>query len=342
MDNKTLLENKLTALKISGTVAAVSDNTFYTCYRIFFNPDITINKIKSRLDDIALFFGAPVELETDAGAVILKVQKGSRDIIGLYDFTCDIEKGLTGYNVPLIIGQKENSEKYYIDLTAAPHILAGGATGSGKSVFMHNLIISTFYGGKVNLLLIDVKRVEFSMYEGIPHLVTSICYDAATAYRALKNLNCEMTRRYELLKNNKCRNIQEYRDRGGRLNYIAVFVDELADLVLQNKRIETELIKIAQLGRAAGIHLILATQRPDATILSGLIRANVPTRVCFAVQKATDSRIILDQTGGEKLRGRGDGIIIPMGSKNPIHFQAPYITTKGIEKAADLARHVND
>ena len=342
MIDNTALENKLQALKIPGRIVSASENDFYTLCSVIFNDDITLNRIKARRDDIALFLGGPVDIETDAGGIVLKVQNKTRDVVGLYDFTLDITGGLAGYEIPLIIGQRENGDKLFFDLTAAPHILAGGATGSGKSVFMHNLIISTFYTGNTNLLLIDVKRVEFSIYDGIPHLVNPICYTASAAYTALKNLNCEMSRRYEILQREKCRNIKEYRDRGGRLNYIAVFIDELADLILDNRRIETELIKLAQLGRAAGIHLILATQRPDATVLSGLIRANIPTRVCFAVQKATDSRIILDQTGGEKLRGRGDGLMVPIGSKNPIHFQAPYISTAGIENAANMARHVND
>ena len=150
-----------------------------------------------------------------------------------------------------------------------------------------------------------------------------------------------MIKRYEMLKSNKCRNIEEYRFKKGSLNYIPVFIDELADLVINDKRIEKYLIRIAQLGRACGIHLILATQRPDSKIISGLIRVNVPSRVCFAVQKSTDSRIILDTNGGENLKGNGDGLFLPIGSKNPVRFQAPYITTDGLEKAVNMVIQAN-
>lgn len=334
----TTLENKLDALKIPGRVQDIKENNFYTNYHIVFSPEVTLNKIKARRDDLQLFFdGSAVDIETDGGNVVIKVAKNNRDIIGLYDFTCDIDN-LTDYEIPLIIGQKENGQKFYFDLVKAPHILAGGATGSGKSVFIHNLIISTLCAGKVALVLIDVKRVEFSIYEGIPQLAAPVSYDPKTAYQTLKNLNHEMERRYKLLKDNNCRTIKEYRDSIGRLDYIAVFIDELADLVLSNKKIELELIKLAQLGRAAGIHLIVATQRPDASILSGLIRANMPTRVCFAVQKAVDSRIILDMSGGELLKGSGDGLFIPIGSKNPVRFQSPYITTRALLETVEKTK----
>ena len=151
-----------------------------------------------------------------------------------------------------------------------------------------------------------------------------------------------MRKRFELLNNNGYRNISEYNRNGGILNYIAVFIDELCDLIMSCKAIEKYIIKLAQLGRACGIHLILATQRPDSVILSGLIRSNVPTRVCFAVQKATDSRIILDSVGGEKLTGAGDGLFLPTGSRQPIHFKAPFISDSTLKKAVDLASHCND
>lgn len=342
MNYTTLLEQKLSALKIPGRVQTVSENDFFTVYNIAFNADITINKIKARKDDLSLFFGVPVDIETGSGLVKIKAKKDGRRVIPLYDFTVDI-KNQTEKNIPLIIGSTEDGRRLFYDLTKCPHILAGGSTGSGKSVFMHNLILSTFYSSGVNLLLIDVKRVEFSIYDNIPHLVAPICYDSKTALNALKNLCFEMDKRYKLLKDTNVRNISEYKQNGGKMNYICCFIDELADLMLSDKRIEKYLIRIAQLGRAAGIHLVVATQRPDSNVLSGLIRANIPTRVCFAVQKSTDSRIILDTSGGEKLGGAGDGLFLPIGSKNPIRFQSPYISTEGIQAAADIARkvHVN-
>ena len=333
------LNDKLNALKIPGFVEKITENDFYINYQIEFEPQVTLSRIKARLDDLTSFFGSQVELDTTSGTV-LKVQKGSRSVIPVNDFIRHLPKDPHG--VPLIIGLKENGDRIYYDLTKCPHILAGGSTGSGKSVFMHNLIISTLYAANTNIIMIDVKRVEFSIYEGIPHLMTPIIYDSITALDTLKKLCHEMEKRYNTLKAAKCRNIQEYRKSGHKMNFIAVFIDELADLLMTEKEIETYLVKIAQLGRAAGIHLITATQRPDASILSGLIRANIPTRVCFAVQKATDSRIILDSSGGEKLKGAGDGLFCPIGLKNPVRFQSPYMDTSELEKIAERARHVND
>ena len=344
MDNIKSLEYKLQALKIAGRIAGYSDNDFYKCYTIYFDPNITLNKIKSRADDIGLFCGGIAEIETDhqTGAVILKILKRDRARVVIYDFTQELNAGKISGEIPLIIGSSENGTRLYYDLTTCPHLLTAGATGSGKSVFMHNCIVSAIYSGKCNIVLIDVKRVEFNRYENIPHLCHSIAYNPRAAFIALKDVNAEMIRRYELLKDNNCRNIQEYRQNGGKMNYITVFIDELADLLLDDQRIEKQLVKIAQLGRAAGIHLVVATQRPDAQIISGLIRVNIPSRVCFAVQKTADSRIILDQKGGENLRGAGDGLFLPIGSKHAVRFQAPYISTAALDEFIETARHVND
>lgn len=339
---KKELEKKLHALNISAAVIDVKENDFYLSFLLRLAPDVTISKLRARLEDLSIFLGGPVELDTSGGAVVLKLANSNRQKVGIYNYTCDISGGLAGYEIPLIIGQTENGTRLYYDLVKTPHLLAAGSTGSGKSVFMHNCILSALYSGKTTVVLIDVKRVEFSKYENIPHLAAPICYDTKTAFITLKGVVDNMNQRYELLQQSGARNIQEYRKNGGKMNYITVFIDEMADLFLSDKRIEKEVIKIAQLGRAAGIHLIVATQRPDSTIINGLIRANIPSRVCFAVQKATDSRIILDQSGGEKLRGAGDGLFLPIGSKEAIHFQAPFISTAALQKAVELARHCND
>lgn len=340
---KTALENKLTALKIAGRVISISDSDFSTNYKIQFDDHITLNKIRARRDDISLFFGGcPVNIETDGAAVVFKVEKPDRATVSINSFLNDLDGGIKDYEIPFIIGQKEDGTRLYYDLVKMPHMLTAGATGSGKSVFMHNCIISALKSCKTSVILIDVKRVEFSMYEDIPHLCAPVCYTARDALETLQKVHAVMIKRYETLKENNARNIKEYRDNGGKMQYITIFIDELADLLMHSHKIETYLIKLAQLGRAAGIHLVVATQRPDATIINGLIRVNIPTRACFAVQKATDSRIILDTMGGENLRGAGDGLFLPVGSKSPIHFQAPYISTSDLLTLIDSARHCND
>lgn len=339
---QSILENKLTALNIPGQVIEISENEFYINYKIVFEDSITLNKIKARRDDLAMFFDGSVDIEISGGAVFLKVQKKDRGPVSIYPFFKDLNKGLYDFELPLIIGQCEDGNRLYYDLVNMPHLLIAGATGSGKSVFMHNCIISAISGGRSHVVLIDVKRVEFSIYEDIPQLCAPICYTAREALETLQKVARVMDRRYEMLSEKNARNIKEYNDVGGDMQYITVFIDELADLVLSNSQIEYYITRIAQLGRAAGIHLVVATQRPDASILSGLIRANIPSRVCFAVQKATDSRIILDMSGGEKLRGRGDGLFLPVGYNSPIHFQAPYISTAELLETIETARHCND
>lgn len=344
MIDNTALENKLTALKIPGRIISVSNNDFYTLYNVAFNDDITLNKIRARREDISLFFdGATVDIETDGGAILLKVPKKTGPNVSIYPFFKDLNnKAIKDQIIPLIIGKNENGDRLYYDLCNMPHILIGGATGSGKSVFMHNCVYSVLCSGLSHVIMIDVKKVEFSIYENIVHLCAPICYTAHETLETLKKVCYVMDKRYQTLKENNTRNISEYRKNGGEMQYITIFIDELADLLMTNKNIEKYIIRIAQLGRAAGIHLVTATQRPDSTILSGLIRANIPTRVCFAVQKAMDSRIILDMVGGERLKGKGDGLFLPIGSRTPIHFQAPYISTMDLLETIETARHCND
>ena len=337
MIDNTYLQNLLKFYGVNAMIAGSSENIFFSVYDLIPGKGCTINKIKRVLPDISAITKSRIILETNNG-IQLKIEKAQRDIIYSYDFTMDISGGARPEELPLIIGQSENGEKLFFDLVKAPHILVGGSTGSGKSVFIHNLILSLIYGGKSSIILVDVKRVEFSLYANIPQLAHKIIDDPCDCLQMLKNLCATMDSRYKTLQENKCRNIQELRKNGGKMQYITLFIDELADLVLQNPKLEYYLIRIAQLGRAAGIHLILATQRPDYKILSGLIRANVPTRVCFSTQKATDSRIILDQSGGEKLHGSGDGLFCPIGTKELTRFQAPFTSTEAIQKIVELAK----
>lgn len=324
------LKDKLTALKIPGEIVNITEDNFNVCYHVLFDPDITISKVNARIADLGLFFNTTITAEPAAGGcLVIKAEKKTREIVNTADMLNNINT--SAFEIPLVIGMSEDGTPLYYDLVKCPHILAGGSTGSGKSVFINNLILSTFYNNNTELMLIDVKRVELSIYNNLPRLCYDIAYNAEDAKKALKVLCHEMDARYIVLQSSGCRNIQEYR-KHNKMNYIACFIDELADLVLCDPEIETYLVRLAQLGRAAGIHLVVATQRPDASILSGLLRSNIPTRACFAVQKATDSRIILDMSGGEKLRGRGDGLFVPIGSKKPIRFQAPFIDTEDIKK----------
>ena len=337
MYNTNDLQNVLDFLDTGWIVDRLTETPFFSVYDLIPNKKSTLLKLKRVLPDINALTKNKFYLDTSNG-IQLKLENKTRNIIYSSDFLQDIADDTRPEILTLIIGLNENGQKVFYDLVKMPHLLVAGSTGSGKSVFIHNCILSLLYGGKSTLVLIDVKRVEFSIYENIPQLVAPIAFDSNQAYRNLKNLVYEMEKRYKLLQDTKCRNIEEYREKGYKLNYITLFIDELADLIMQNKKIESLIIRLCQLGRAAGIHLIVATQRPDSSILSGLIRINIPSRVCFAVQKATDSRIILDTSGGENLTGCGDGLFLPIGSKKPERIQGPYISTDILEKTIDMIR----
>lgn len=213
---------------------------------------------------------------------------------------------------------------YSFDLAAAPHLLVGGTTGSGKSVCLHSLILSMILRLPPNMLqlaLIDPKQVEFSAYQESNYLHGEIATDAATARECILELVVEMEARYQAFKSSGVTNIYEARKKGFALPYIVVFIEELADLLMQDKEIEGHIIRLAQKARAAGIHLVIATQRPDAKTFSGLIRSNIPARIALTVQKSTESNIILDESGAELLLGSGDMLVKakPGGQADRVH-----------------------
>lgn len=324
------LENKLQALKINGKYIGSKTSGFYTDHYVKFDNNITINKIRARESDLSLFFGVPVQVVVDGSNVILRIENTKRQPCYMVDFQTDITNDAKR-EMPLAIGVDGNGNKIYYDLVKLPHLLVAGSTGSGKSVFLNDCILSTLFKNNNSLVLIDVKRVEFSIYEPLKCLYYPIAYDIETASNTLHCLCKEMDQRYKMLQQNHARNIKEYTENGGKMKYITIVIDEIADIMLQNKKaVESYIIRLAQLGRAAGIHLIIATQRPSADILTSLIKANIPSRISFSVASAIDSRVILDQKGAETLHGNGDGLFLPIGSNNPVRIQAPFIETRHI------------
>lgn len=254
-------------------------------------------------------------------------QNNNNKSYDLLPFLQDIVDKKSRFVLPFAVGVDSDGCRLMYGLEKCPHLLVAGTTGSGKSVFLNNAINSLFLSDTA-FIFIDVKRVEFSQYENITRLAYPNSYTVSQARTALKTVCYNMDLRYQELKNSKCKNIQEYNQtHEKKLDYIIIVIDELADLILFDKSIEKYIVRIAQLGRAAGFHLITATQRPDSQILSGLLRANIPSRICFRVQSASNSKIILDKTGGELLQGNGDGLIFPTGFNSPIRFQAPIIST---------------
>lgn len=232
------------------------------------------------------------------------------------------------------------------DLTKMPHLLIAGATGSGKSVAINVILTSILFKAKpsqVKMLLIDPKKVELSVYNGIPHLLSPVVSDPKKAARALAKVVAEMERRYELFAAFGIRNLAGYNQRVTKeeddehhpLPLILVVVDELADLMMTvSHDVEDAIVRIAQMGRAAGIHMIIATQRPSVDVITGLIKANVPSRIAFAVSSGVDSRTILDANGAERLLGRGDMLFQPIDKNKPIRVQGPLFPTKTLRRSS--------
>ena len=223
---------------------------------------------------------------------------------------------------------------FAFDLATAPHLLVGGAPGKGKSVCLHALVLSLIMAhtpATLQLALIDPKQVEFSVYEGADFLYgDNVAIGISAARQRIADLVAEMDQRYETFRDAGVTNIIEARRAGMNLPFIAVFIEELADLVLQDRNLEQQIVRLAQLARAAGIHLVLATQRPDSKTFSGLIRSNVPARIALTVQKSSESTIILDETGAENLLGEGDMLVKITGGQ-PSRVHGVYVTRKDIE-----------
>lgn len=245
----------------------------------------------------------------------------------LIPYLNDIIDKSTKYKIPFAVGMDADGDQLLYGLESCPHLLVAGTTGSGKSVFLNNVILSALCNKECAIALIDIKRVEFSPYKDNRRLCLPVADNIASANNTLINILYEIENRYKLFEKYHCRNITEYKQKiDNSMYYIVLVIDELADIVLQSKVFEKRLIRIAQIARAAGVHVVAATQRPDSKILNGLIRANFPSRVCFKVQNASNSKIVLDRTGAEYLRGCGDGLIFPSGFNNPIRFQSPIIS----------------
>ena len=234
----------------------------------------------------------------------------------------------------------------WAEINTTPHLLIAGATGSGKSVCINCVIASILMRARpdeVKLVMVDPKKVELSMYNGVPHLLTPVVTDPKKASIALKNIVVEMERRYQIFEDTKCKNISAYnkmcetRAEYQKMPYIVFIIDELADLMLvAAKDVEDSIMRITQMARAAGIHLIVATQRPSTDVITGVVKANIPSRISFAVSSSIDSRTILDQTGAEKLLGKGDMLFKPMGENVPIRIQGAYVSDEELQKIVDF------
>lgn len=353
--NTKTLQDTLASFGVDAQVENVSLGPSVTKYELRPAVGVKVSKIVHLADDLALALAAKdIRIEAPIpGKSLIGIEVPNRQIatVGFRDMVEAAPKNNKVLEVPL--GRAVTGQVVMADLTKMPHLLVAGATGSGKSVAINVMITSILLKAKphqVKFLMIDPKKVELSVYNGIPHLLSPVVSQPKKAAKALGKVVSEMERRYELFAGFGVRNIDGYNkmvaqsneEKGENSPYlplILVIVDELADLMMTvSNDVEDAIVRIAQMGRAAGIHMILATQRPSVDVITGLIKANVPSRVAFAVSSGIDSRTILDANGAEKLLGRGDMLFMPIDQNKPTRVQGAFISDKDVESVVDFIK----
>jgi len=340
-----LLEDVLSTFGITAKVVNISMGPVITRYELSPAPGTKISKIVSLADDIALALAsrdirieAPIPGKAAVGIEIPRINPRTvffREVIDTNIFRNSKAK------LRVILGKDIANETVVSELEKMPHLLVAGATGSGKSIFINCLINSLLYTvtpDDLRFLMIDPKMVELSQYNGIPHLLSPVVTDPKKANKYLKHIVLEMENRYELFASNGVRDIDHYNKstKGKSLPYIVVIIDELSDLMMvASNEIEESVCRLAQMARAAGIHLVIATQRPSVNVITGLIKANIPSRISFAVSSQIDSRTILDTGGAEKLLGKGDMLYSPIGLNKPLRVHGCFIDEQEVKNVIE-------
>ena len=341
-----VLEDTLGSFGVGAKVVHIERGPSITRYELRPDRGVKISKIASLADDLALALAATsVRIEAPIpgkSAVGIEVPNKTVSIVAVRE----ILETLPGRGqIPplwMALGKDITGRPVFGDLGKMPHLLVAGATGAGKSVCLNTIVASLLVSAtpdQVQLLMIDPKRVELTMYNGIPHLIKDVITDARMAAGALFEMTKEMDARYERFAKAGVRKIEEYNARfpGEHLPYVVVIIDELADLMLvAPARVETSIMRLAQLARATGIHLVVATQRPSVDVITGLIKANIPSRIAFAVSSQVDSRTILDMAGAERLLGRGDMLYLPIDAPKPVRAQGALITGSEVHRLVDF------
>ncbi|MCF8001538.1 MAG: DNA translocase FtsK [Halanaerobiales bacterium] len=343
LENKSeLLEETLASFGVEAEVKEVSHGPTITRYEVQPATGVKVSKIVNLADDISLALAAPdVRIEAPIpgkSAVGIEVPHQNNLLVRLGDIISTDKFQSAESKLTLALGRGIEGDPIVTDLAKMPHLLIAGATGSGKSVCMGSIITSILYKAspkEVKMILIDPKKVELINFEGLPHLFSPVVTDPEKASNVLKYVVQEMEKRYELFSENRTNSIETYNSKvekeEDKLPYIVVIIDELSDLMMvAANEVEDNICRLAQMSRAAGIHLVVATQRPSVDVITGLIKANIPSRISFAVSSQTDSRTILDMGGAEKLLGNGDMLFYPVDYKKPVRIQGGLITNDEI------------
>ena len=349
-----LLEETLVSFGIDGRVVDICQGPTVTRYEIQPPPGVKVSRIVSLADDLALALAASdVRIEAPVpGKSVVGVEVPSKEpsVVYIQEVLASKEFQSHPSKVAMALGKDIAGKTVVADLAKLPHLLVAGATGSGKSICLNTMIASFLYKSspeEVQLLMIDPKRVELAVYNGIPHLVSPVVTDPKKAATALRWAVREMERRYEQFADAGARNIEAYNEwmaenkerygEGELLPYIVIIIDELADLMLVAAAdVEDSICRLAQMARAAGMYLIIATQRPSVDVITGLIKANIPSRIAFAVSSQVDSRTILDMAGAERLLGKGDMLYFPAGAPKATRAQGAFIQERDIARLVEF------
>lgn len=348
------LKQTLAEFNIEAEIIGIKKGPVVTMFELLPAPGVKLSKIVTLQDNIALSLAAQsvriVAPIPGKQAVGIEVPNRHRSVVGFREI---IEMDLPEWKkmaVPVILGKDILGKAQLIDLVKTPHMLIAGATGSGKSVCVNSLILSILYKRSfkdVKMILVDPKVVELKLYNNIPHLLTPVITEPKKALQALKWALCEMERRYALLDQMGVRDISNYNQKikdqkicTEKLPFIVIIIDEFADLMATSgKELESVIARLTAMSRAVGIHLVLATQRPSVNVITGLIKANIPTRIAFMVASRTDSNIIIDTVGAEKLLGRGDMLYASAVDPAPVRIQGTFVSDQEVE---DVVRAVKE
>lgn len=353
--NAQKLERTFLSFGVKARVTQVHLGPAVTKYEVLPDTGVKVSRIVSLADDIALALAASgIRIEAPIpgkSAVGIEVPNSTVSIVSLREVIEAKENNRPDSKLMISLGRDVTGQAMLTELNKMPHVLIAGSTGSGKSVCINGIIISILMRAKpheVKMMMIDPKMVELNVYNGVPHLLAPVVTDPRKASQALKKVVSEMERRYELFSHTGTRNIEGYNEhidtwneeneeKHPRMPYIVVIVDELADLMMvASSDVEDSITRLAQMARAAGIHLIIATQRPSVDVITGIIKANIPSRIAFAVSSAIDSRTILDGGGAEKLLGRGDMLFLPAGASKPVRIQGAFVSDNEVEAVVDF------
>ena len=356
-DDAVKLKETLNEFGISAEIVGIKKGPVVTMFELAPAPGVKLNRIASLQDNIALSLAAKsvriVAPIPGRAAVGIEVPNRKRSIVSFREM---IEQDLPEFKkmaVPVILGKDILGKSQIIDIAKTPHLLIAGATGAGKSVCVNSIILSILYKRspkQVKMILVDPKVVELKLYNDIPHLLTPVITEPKKALQALQYCLCEMERRYALLDQMGVRDISSYNTRieernicTEKLPYIVIIIDEFADLMATSgKELESNVARLAAMSRAVGIHLVLATQRPSVNVITGLIKANIPSRIAFTVATRTDSNIIIDSVGAEKLLGKGDMLYASAVDPYPIRIQGTFESDNDVEKVVEYVKTLGE